>query len=228
MTWVRIDENFPEHPKVAAAGDDAAWLFVCALAYCNRQLTDGFVPSAAIRRLTSHSRPIVLAVKLIEVGLLERDEERGGFVVHDFLQYQPSKASVEEDRRKARERMAKARRSAADVRPNKPGTSDNPVRSGPSRSVTSQSSVRSGKGTNGHRPDDDDQFMKTISILVEHKAREHPPRSRRAWEATTIPATIAEDGPQVRAHLAAECDPVTAAGLILGSQAAAELAAGRL
>lgn len=44
MTWVRLDDEFGEHPKIAALSDSALALFVTGLAYCNRNLTDGFIP----------------------------------------------------------------------------------------------------------------------------------------------------------------------------------------
>jgi hypothetical protein len=171
MTWVRIDENFPEHPKTMAAGDDAAWWFVCALAYCNRQLTDGLIPAATVRRLTNHKHPIALAMKLVEVGLLERTDD--GFMVHDFLNYQPSKASVEDDRRKARERMAKARGTSADVRPNKPRSSPNPIPSRPVPDPQSSSSSSTGS-SNGARhvdEDDDERIIEAIDIHARWASR---------------------------------------------------------
>ena len=229
MTWVRIDENFPEHPKIMAAGDDAAWWFVCALAYSNRHLTDGFIPASTVKRLTNHKRPIILAVKLVEVGLLDQTE--GGFQIHDFLHYQPSKATVEEERRKARERMAKARGSSPDVRPNNTPnldrSSDNPS---PSRPVPSEL-LKSSVGSSNVRSirDDDDGFTRAIDIIVEAKARKHPPNGTRSiWEKTVRPNTISEVGDQVKVGIAAGSSPIDVAGNILGSRAEAELAASRL
>jgi hypothetical protein len=101
VTWVRLDEEFPDHPKVAAAGPLASWLHVCALAYCNRYLTDGFVPVGQVPKLADLSsvkaRPAALAETLVEVGMWER--EPGGFRIHDYHDYQPSKAEVEAERR---------------------------------------------------------------------------------------------------------------------------------
>jgi hypothetical protein len=50
MPWVRLDEHFGEHPKVLAAGPLAGWLYVMGLGYCNRNLTDGLIPRAMVRR----------------------------------------------------------------------------------------------------------------------------------------------------------------------------------
>lgn len=151
MTWIRLDEGFPEHPKVLAAGDEAAWLFVCALGYCNRHLTDGAVPAAAVNRLTGFRAPGRLAARLVEVGLFEISDN--GFVVHDFLDYQPSRASIESERAGARERMRSVRQRSKGVRPNETETSPSPS---PSRSDTESSSSSQKRSSNGAAPVDDD------------------------------------------------------------------------
>jgi hypothetical protein len=96
MSWVRLDDNFPEHPKIARAGGDAAWLHVCALAYCSRNLTDGLVPNAVLKKLSDRRNPIRLAAQLVDAGLWEREE--AGWRVHDYLKFQPSRADVETER----------------------------------------------------------------------------------------------------------------------------------
>lgn len=115
MPWVRLDEQFPDHPKVAIAGPLASWLHVCALAYCNRLLTDGFVPTSQVGKLADYSEidpgegypinPIDLANRLVEVGMWEK--ATGGYLIHDFHDFQPSKAEVLATRR-TREAAGKA------------------------------------------------------------------------------------------------------------------------
>lgn len=119
MAWVRLDEAFPDHPKVVTAGPLAAWLHVCALAYCNRFLTDGFIPYAQVGRLVDftgvfidedgglavdgdgrgahQADPYEMAERLVDVGIWE--QRRGGFAIHDFLDFQPSRAEVEAQRK---------------------------------------------------------------------------------------------------------------------------------
>lgn len=119
MTWVRIDDGFYQHPKVVAAGPLAMAMQVAALCYCNRNLTDGFVPWAVAQNLLSwefmgateseRGRPVfkigltcgmagddVTCQSVIQVlvGYGLWDEADGGFVVHDYLDYQPSKAEI--------------------------------------------------------------------------------------------------------------------------------------
>lgn len=82
MTWAKIDDRFPRHPKVLRAGGDAAWLYVAALCYANEHLTDGAIPAAAVPTLTDRKRPMELAEKLVSVRLWERDGE--DFLIHDY------------------------------------------------------------------------------------------------------------------------------------------------
>lgn len=112
MPWIRLDDQFADHPKMTLAGSLAQLLYVSGLAYASRYLTDGYIPSAAIPRLHVWDIAPVpdnmeLAERLVKAGLWERTE--GGYQIHDYLNYNPSRAQVEADREKARERMNKAR-----------------------------------------------------------------------------------------------------------------------
>lgn len=136
MTWVRLDEEFARHPKVLAAGPLGMAMHVAALCYCNQYLTDGFVPRSAPmgfldlagidltesgeRRdgdwLEAHWEFIV--GRLVEAGLWE--PVKGGWAIHDFHDFQPSKAEVLELREKRAEagraggiRSGQARRKAS-------------------------------------------------------------------------------------------------------------------
>lgn len=99
MAWVYLDDQFPDHPKVVLAGGDAAWLFVCGLAYCRRYSTGGEIPAAQVARLTDRRQPAKLAAKLVEVGLWEVDGDR--YQVHDYSEWNRSEKSRSEAGRKA-------------------------------------------------------------------------------------------------------------------------------
>lgn len=89
MSWVKIDDGAPDNPKLLKAGAEACWLWVCALAYCNRQTKRvGFIPDAKVSVLYPVKNAERLASRLVECGLWERDE--GGYQVHDYLEFQPS------------------------------------------------------------------------------------------------------------------------------------------
>lgn len=106
-TWIKIDDGLPEHPKVAAAGHLAAWLYICGLAYCSRRLTNGAIPKAIVSRLSDVPRPQKAADRLVEVGLWH---DRGNhYEVHDYMEHQRSAEQVTEFREAARERKRKWR-----------------------------------------------------------------------------------------------------------------------
>lgn len=132
MAWVRLEDGFMEHPKVIKAGPAAAWLFICGLGYANRNLTDGFIPSAVVPRLADLKGCATLARRLVDVRLWERAD--GGYQVHDYLAYQPSAARLKEERERSAARVEawRKRRSNAVTTP--------PINEGgnaPSNGVTS-------------------------------------------------------------------------------------------
>jgi len=112
MPWVRIDDALPDHPKILKAGIEGAWLHVCGLAYCSRYLTNGVVPDEAVGGLLRGQKSPAacnrLAIRLVEAGLWKRCE--GGFEIHDYLSYNPSKADIEAKREATRERVSRSRK----------------------------------------------------------------------------------------------------------------------
>ena len=76
MTWVRLDDGFAQHPKLLSVGALGVAMQVAALCYCNRYLTDGFVPAAAVENL--------LNLDAIDMHVW-RGEMIGGALVGTFL-----------------------------------------------------------------------------------------------------------------------------------------------
>lgn len=72
MSWAFLDDRFDEHPKVEAAGTEAAWLYVCGLLYSKRNNTDGFIPTTRVAKLVNQKHPARLAKRLVKVGLWEQ------------------------------------------------------------------------------------------------------------------------------------------------------------
>jgi hypothetical protein len=112
MPWVKLDDQFAEHPKMAAAGPLGLAMQVAALCYSNRHLTDGFIPHVMAKKLIDLDgiRGVAwrgVVKRLVEVGAWR--EVPGGWQIHDYADYQPSKAQVEEERRAAKERMQRVR-----------------------------------------------------------------------------------------------------------------------
>ena len=103
MTWVKLDDNFPTHPRVIGLSDRTFRTHVTALCYCAKYLTDGHVPSSALRAIG----PRKSARELEDAGLWSKTDH--GWVIRDFLDYNPSRDEVEGKREAARKRVARAR-----------------------------------------------------------------------------------------------------------------------
>lgn len=105
MTWVKLDDSLPDHPKFVGLPDSAKWLWIVGLCYAGRYLTDGFVPDSALK--TGEKR---LAKRLETARLWVRDPDDNGWLIHSYLDYQPSRAVIEEDRRRRSEAGKKGAR----------------------------------------------------------------------------------------------------------------------
>lgn len=107
MSWFKVDDGFWSHPKTLALPPAAIALWVRAGAWSCQQLTDGFVPDHALVMFG----PLVGQehADLVAVGYWDRDDERGGYVFHDWDEYQESSSVVKKRRADARERMRIAR-----------------------------------------------------------------------------------------------------------------------
>jgi hypothetical protein len=108
MTWANVDDLFPEHPKVLAAGGDAGWLYICGLCFTNRNLTEGHIPKAVVPRISDRKAPMKLAQRLVDVGLWH--DKGDYYVIHDWDKYNENadevKARKEHARTAARARWA--------------------------------------------------------------------------------------------------------------------------
>lgn len=112
MAWVRLDDQFARHPKMIAAKPDGMAMHVAAICYCNQYLTDGWVPADVAGSLLNVRRPGEIISRLCKVGAWS--EHEGGYRLHDYLDFQPSREQVLADRKKARDRQEKARQSRRD------------------------------------------------------------------------------------------------------------------
>ena len=106
MPWVRIDENAMDHPKIGGLPDGAFRLWVEALSYCQKFLTDGLVNAVALKGLRSYS-PKRRAV-LVSVGLWN-EAPAAAVSVHDFLEWNESRDRVLQARTESRDRRRKWR-----------------------------------------------------------------------------------------------------------------------
>ena len=103
MSWIRLDDNFPDHPKVLTLSDKAFRTYISGLCYSSRYLTDGFLSDAVLTRLDG----VESAEELEGMGLWRR--AANGWEIASYAEYQSSKEQVEAAKAKNRERVAKWR-----------------------------------------------------------------------------------------------------------------------
>lgn len=100
VTWTKLDDGFWSNPKVEDVGNEAAGAYVRMLSYCGQHLSDGRVKETAAKYITTAR----VLKKLTEFGFIERNG--AGWVIPDYLDFNPSKEKVEA-KRKARAEAGK-------------------------------------------------------------------------------------------------------------------------
>ena len=101
MAYTNTDYSFWTNPKVRAAGKDAAFLYIAGNGFCNEYLTDGFISDTDIETVAFNAflrSPKKAVESLMVAGLWDR--VRGGYKIHDYLDYNKSKKEIEELRSK--------------------------------------------------------------------------------------------------------------------------------
>jgi hypothetical protein len=111
VAWLRIDDSLYDHPKFISLDPRAVKLWLFALAWAGRHLTDGFVPDSARGVIGMRTLPQWRAV----AGGLERaklwrratnDRGEPGYQIHDYCEYNPPKEQIESARAKNRQKQA--------------------------------------------------------------------------------------------------------------------------
>lgn len=107
MGKATFDDGTSSNPKLITAGAPAAWLWFCGVLYCRRALTDGFIPKVVVPSLAiGLPSPYRHAARLVAAGLWHATVIGGidGYVVHDYLDWNPTKAQIEAWRSNDKER----------------------------------------------------------------------------------------------------------------------------
>lgn len=108
MTWVMLDDDFCDHPKVLRLYDgdhaaDAIALWARAASWSGRQLTEGAIPRGFVRQ----SPHVAGAAELVRVGLWL--ETPAGYQFNGWLDRNPTKDQVLATRLRNAERQANYR-----------------------------------------------------------------------------------------------------------------------
>ena len=132
MVWARLDDQMLDNPKIAKAGIYGFAMHVAGIIWCCRNLSDGHIPYSRVTSLLTLDRvlidtsnplalldgpssmggddgldPYVVADHLVTCGMWIRTAD--GYEIHDFLDYNPSRAEVESKRAANARKQAKSR-----------------------------------------------------------------------------------------------------------------------
>ncbi|MFG2913945.1 hypothetical protein ACGF0D_13765 [Kitasatospora sp. NPDC048298] len=114
MPWFAVGDSTDDHPKILTAGNAAVGLWVRCGAYASAHLTDGVIPGAVAAR----SGTATQIAKLLASGLWHEaghactrcpQPRRGDYVMHGYLDANPSRRQVQERRRRATEKKRQQR-----------------------------------------------------------------------------------------------------------------------
>lgn len=155
MSWAKLDDQLHSNEKWLDLSLAARGLWSTCLSWVADKETDGAV-SRSVVRLHGGAQWEELSNELVATGMWDVTE--AGWQFHDYLDYNPSKAELEEERRKAAERKAawKAKRAST----NGDGTDGTPT-SGTATERRS-TSVPNGDGTLHPDPDPDPGSTKVL------------------------------------------------------------------
>ena len=119
MSWFRVDDGMLDHPKwkraIRDGGDAALHLWLSLGTWCSRHLTDGKVPADMLSEIPGPKgkRTRERAMRALESEKLLVKHIDGSVLVHDYLDYNPSRADVLAER----SRWASCKRKQRDTEP---------------------------------------------------------------------------------------------------------------
>lgn len=117
MAWFKVDDGFHDHPKVDNLSLEAIGLWIMCATWSSRHLTDGVVPFARIVKLGGNAE---LCSELVRANMWRTSEDvrdAGSPNTYEYVNWgdwNPTKDDVQEDRKKARERMKNLRSKQSD------------------------------------------------------------------------------------------------------------------
>ena len=204
MTWFKIDDGFHSHPKILTVGNAAAGLFVRLGSYCSQHSTDGVVPAMLAKAYGTRGE----LQRLVACGLVVGHPD--GWVIPDFLEYNPSAAETAAKRQVRadagrRGGLASGRARQANEEPNGEANASargeaelNPVPSRPDPNTLTSSSVLTAVPD---PPVDDDDYEKALDIVVAAKVAGYRMAKPNAYKHATRLNTHLEDGEVMRRML---------------------------
>lgn len=150
MSYVLLDDGFPDHPKLLALSDAAFRAHVRAMCWAKRQRTGGQIPRGAVPQLTLGKRKVVAELEQSKLWEVTPD----GWAIHDWEAWYNEGPDVAEEVKRdldqkrieasrARSEAARAAgRASAEARRSKLGSAQ-PVRTVPNDSFDGAPNERS-------------------------------------------------------------------------------------
>lgn len=113
--YAHLEDELLDHPKISVAGRLigkngvalALGVYVHALLYCNRHLTDGDLAVEVIESWRLVLKPLDIAEALEAAGLFDKTDR--GYRIHDYKDYNPLAADIKKRRKAERHRKAEYR-----------------------------------------------------------------------------------------------------------------------
>lgn len=131
MAWIRASDDFYDNDKIVDVGPLGIAMHFAAMGFCNRYLTDGLIKKSKARLLLDFDGITVsgsdgaelakvVAESMVTVGLWHEsghdcekchdradggEPGRGEYLIHDYLEFQSSRAEVEAKAAANRERV---------------------------------------------------------------------------------------------------------------------------
>ncbi|MCX4778124.1 hypothetical protein [Streptomyces sp. NBC_01264] len=226
MPWVRLDDRFPSHRKVALLSDRAFRLHVTALCWSSENLTEGLIRDKELPVVARIRGLKTVAKELEDAKLWDRTED--GWVIHDYLVYQFSREQVLAERegnaarqkawreRKKAEKEAKAaaEKAAADADHNgvtqQGETHDGDTNEARQRHDSDTNSLRS--GAENHRSSQVSEIRNGVSNGAPYPYPSRPSvpspteKEQKREGQTDQPARIGD-----RPRIPTNCEPLVAA-----------------
>ncbi len=119
MAWIRLSDDYMDHPKFTGLSDGAFRLWHRGMSYSRKYQTDGLLSLSTVRAFKEYSpkRVSVLSTPHQDgANALWQTVEGFGFKVHDYLDWNPSKEEENERKAESKERMRQFRgRRSTDV-----------------------------------------------------------------------------------------------------------------
>lgn len=154
MPWVKLDDRFPSHRKVALLSDRAFRLYVSALCWSSENLTEGRITQRELPLVAARLRGVKTAAAELEAAQLW-DRADDGWQIHDFLEYNPDRARVQSEREaNAARQQAWRDRKRAEREAKK--AAEEAARNAPSNGVTPEGENTPGDTTATATRHDDD------------------------------------------------------------------------